>query len=272
MTAYRPRFVKQLDGSAYAGSNCTAAAGAMALDRQTLGAQRTTGARIRQLTGDTIGGLNQRQVANAIYAGWHQTLDVETPLSTSVAFVKMDAGMGLMIAGQEGATHGTKWQGSETFTGNHQWYVNERRRNSQVAGGYEHLVYDPLADGRRAGIATSPFWVPENMVLDFARRLNISLTPDSTYVPLGYGHLYVVFTRDTEPHVNYWGADVPAALRAVNHSGESVAIAVRQAGDDYGSRVDMADLVAAFKKLNHNYGSIIDSSDIRWLLTWSVQH
>ena len=197
VTAYRPKFVKQLDGSKYAGLNCTCAAGAMALDRDTLGHKTSTGAIIRNWTGDTVGGTRQVQVADAIERAYGVELDVETPILTADALRRLDAGQGMMLAGQSAATRGTKWQASETFTGNHQWYDNERRKNSSVAGGYEHLIYDPLADGRRAGIAQSPMWIPENVVLDFARRLDI----DGLGTRLGYGRFYAVFTHDTEPHL-----------------------------------------------------------------------
>jgi hypothetical protein len=56
MTTYRPHQVSQLDSSQYAGLNCTCAAGVVALDRETLGAKRTTGARVRQLAGNTVVG------------------------------------------------------------------------------------------------------------------------------------------------------------------------------------------------------------------------
>ena len=206
MTAYRPAFVKQLDGSKYQGLNCTCAAGAMALDRDTLGRKTSTGAIIRNWTGDTVGGTRQSQVADAIERAYGVELDVETPILTATALSRLDSGQGMMLAGQSAATHGTKWSASETFTGNHQWFDNERRKNSQVAGGYEHLIFDPLADGRRAGIAKSPFWVPENVVLDFARRLDV----DGRGTRLGYGKFYAVFTHDTEPHIvlRYGGVEL----------------------------------------------------------------
>jgi len=197
MTAYRPTFVKQLDGSQYQGLNCTCAAGAMALDRDTLGRKKSTGAAIRKLTGDTTGGTRQVQVANAIENAYGVHLDVETPILTTTALARLDRGEGMMLAGQSGATKGTKWQASETFTGNHQWYDNERRRNSQVSGGWEHLIFDPLADGRRAGIAKSPMWIPQAVVLDFAKRLDL----DGHGTRLGSGQFYAVFTHDTEPHL-----------------------------------------------------------------------
>lgn len=210
MTAYRPKFVKQLDGSKYAGLNCTCAAGAMALDRETLGKKTSTGAIIRNWTGDTVGGTRQQQVADAIERAYNVELDVVTPIAINTAMARLDKGEGMMLAGQEGATHGTKWQASETFTGNHQWYINERRKTSTS---HEHLVYDPLADGRRAGIAQSPFWIPESYVLDFAKRLDV----DGNGHRLGPGLFYAVFTHDTEPHLvlRYGGVAIGRSAKTI---------------------------------------------------------
>jgi len=214
MSTYRPRQVNQLDGSRYAGLNCTAAAGAMALDRETLGKKTSTGAIIRNWTGDTVGGLRQQQVADAIERAYGVELDVRTNIPTADALALLDKGHGMMLAGASAATINTKWRASETFKGNHQWFVNERRK---VTGGYEHLVFDPLADGRRTGIADSPFWMPEAIVLDFAKRLNVSATPDQNYVPLGPGRFYAVFTHDTEPHLTlrYGASAITPVIKVV---------------------------------------------------------
>lgn len=209
MTTYLPRFVPQLDGSPYQGLNCTCAVGAMAVDRETLGAKTTTGARVRQMTHDTSGGTTQRQVVNAVNANFDTGLELALNISTNDALKRLDSGEGMMLAGRSSVTRGTRWQESETFGGNHQWWDNERRRNSQAAGGWEHRIYGPLGDGRRAGIANfAPhgLWIPQAVVLDFAHRLNVSTDPDHSYVPLGYGKLYAAFTQDTEPHLElHWG-------------------------------------------------------------------
>ena len=43
-----------------------------------------------------------------------------------------------------------------------------------AAGGRrEILVFDPLADGRRRGIATSPMWIPAGIVREFAGKLDL---------------------------------------------------------------------------------------------------
>lgn len=270
MTAYRPAFVKQLDGSLYEGLNCTTAAGAMALDRHTLGAKTSTGSIIRKATGDTKDGTTQRQVADAILNKYGQKLDVNTPFPIATTWRYLDEGKGLMLAGQESATRGTRWQGSETFGGNHQWWDNERRRNSQVSGGWEHLIFDPLADGRRPGIAHSPFWVPEGIVHQFTTRLNVSSSPETHYVALGPNSVYVVFTKDTEPHL--WATDVPPDIRHVDQEGYKVAQAIRKTGHAFGSLINMSDLSDALKRAHHDYGTTIDPSDVQWLLDWARKH
>lgn len=188
----RPVFVKQLDGSRYGGLNCTCASAAMALDRYTIGKERTTGAYVRALTGDTMGGTNLDQVANALKSRWGITLDVERGETFDRFYDRIRAGQGAILQGWAGVTKGTKWQASESFSGNHAWYVNDHNENG-------FLVYDPLADGRRDGIATSPMRIPKSVVQEFAGKLNVAA---EGYRALGYGRIYAAFTRDTEPHVH----------------------------------------------------------------------
>lgn len=188
----RPTFVKQLDGSRYAGLNCTCASGAMALDRWTLGQKRATGSYIRFLTGDTVGGTTLAQVRDAINRTWGHELDVEYNLAWDTFSDRIERGQGAILQGWAAVTRGTKWQGSETFGGNHAWFVNNRIGDSFV-------VFDPLADGRRSGIAHSPLLIPASVVREYAGKLNIAT---SGYRALGLGKVYAAFTRDTEPHVH----------------------------------------------------------------------
>jgi hypothetical protein len=191
---YRPHQVDQLDGSRYAGTNCTCASAAMALDRHTTGGTRTTASRVRTLTGDTSGGTNLRQNEAALIKGWNVDLDLRLPTTWPDFCFRLDMGQGAILQGASSATHGTIYSASETFRGNHAWFVNERRRLS-VKGNRvtQFLVYDPLADGRRAGIATSPMWIPEPIVRRFAALLNTGSRL------LGDGRAYAGFTRDTDP-------------------------------------------------------------------------
>jgi hypothetical protein len=64
---------------------------------------------------------------------------------------------------------------------------------------------------------------------------------------------------------------VPANIRAVDPDGRIVGAAVRKAGQNYGTRVDVSDIAAALKRIGHNYGTVVDPSDVQWLINWSVQ-
>jgi hypothetical protein len=77
----------------------------------------------------------------------------------------------------------TKYDASPGFTGNHAVYVNERRSSD---GAY--LVYDPLADGRRAGIPKGPQWWPNALVKAAAYAIPGTAT----------GCVNASFTKDTE--------------------------------------------------------------------------
>jgi hypothetical protein len=188
----RPVFVKQLDGSRYAGLNCTCAAAAMALDRHTLGVHKTTGAYVRALTGDTMGGTNLDQVDAALRSRWGVDLDVERGDTFDRFYSRIKAGQGAILQGWAGVTKWTRWQASESFAGNHAWFVNDHNENG-------FLVYDPLADGRRDGIATSPMRIPKSVVAEFAAKLNVA---SEGYRALGVNRTYAAYTRDTEPHVH----------------------------------------------------------------------
>ena len=189
MSTYRPRQVDQLDGSRYEGLNCNCAAAAMALDRHTLGKDRTTGAYVRALTGDTSGGTNLAQVDAALNKRWNVNLDVRYGLSFDAFMDKIQAGHGAILQGSCLATKGTTYQESESFAGNHSWFVN-----SHNADGF--LCYLPLGDARRAGITDSPRRIPKSVVYKFAGLLDLG-----TGTRLGMGKVYAGFTRDTEPHV-----------------------------------------------------------------------
>ena len=185
-------YIKQLDGSKYAGLNCTCASAAMALDRHTLAQHRTTGAYVRSLTGDTVGGTNLAQIDAALIRRWGVNLDVHYGLDFATFEARIRSGQGAILQGWEAVTRGTRWSASETFGGNHAWFVNDVNTSG-------FLVFDPLADGRRDGIATSPFRIPRLIVREWAGKLNVAT---SGYRALGLGKVYAAFTKDTEPHVH----------------------------------------------------------------------
>jgi hypothetical protein len=199
---HRPKFVKQLDGSKYAGLNCTCAAAAMAIDRATLGLKQYSGATIRLWTGDTVGGTNLAQMVTVAAKVGVTLTDIRGALWTTIDTYLHD-GRGAILQGSSSVTRGTKYSASETFGGNHAWWVNEGRGWTMVNGFWraaEYLVYDPLADGRRTGIASSPMWIPAYLVQRFAAELQIT-SYDGTFRKAG-DRAWVAFTPDTEPHVH----------------------------------------------------------------------
>lgn len=223
---HRVAMVKQLDGSRYAGLNCNTASAAMLLDRHTVGAKRTTGAKVRDLTGDTSGGTNLAQVAAALLRGWSVSVLVQTPTSMGDFDRRLRAGQGAILQGASSATRGTQYQGSETFGGNHSWFVSEGRGWRLLSGTWvptDYLVFDPLADGRRPGIARSPFWLPRAYLLAFAQRLDLN----GRGWLLGPGKAYAAFSRDTEPHAHFRfggakGTPFPDRTRAIAPTGRRV--------------------------------------------------
>lgn len=192
---FRPRPVFQLrrdprhaDGSRLGGVNCNPSAGATLVDLVTCGTRRTTGAAVRELTGDTVGGTPLKVVTAALRRGFDIDMDVNTG-SFDRVIKALKAGRGVSLSGSSIATLGTRFQASEAFDGNHQWAVTDIR---SIAGGQlEMLVYDPLADGRRRTIATSPMWMSVDIVREFAGKLDFRSAAEKAAKrprrPLGIG-------------------------------------------------------------------------------------
>src|SRR5262245_15262227 len=69
---YRPAPVTQRDGSPLASSNCLMAAAAVGLDGETHGAKTSTGALMRQYSGDSSGGTNSDEVVRSWNTGYDE--------------------------------------------------------------------------------------------------------------------------------------------------------------------------------------------------------
>ena len=203
MAAYRPKPVFQLkkdpahrEGSKLSGVNCDPTAAATLVDFVTCGRRTATGAQVRELTGDTAGGTTLRQVARAVAKGFGIDFDVNTTRFTRVVEA-LDDGRGVSLCGSSVATHGTPFQASETFTGNHQWALTDIR--SRADGTREILVYDPLADGRRPGIDRAPSWIPVDVVREFAGMLDFrseaEVAAHAPRRPLGIGRATYAVTE-----------------------------------------------------------------------------
>ena len=174
---YRPRAVFQLKrdpahpkGSKVGGSNCNPSAAATLVDFVTCGKRRTTGAAVRELTGDFEGGTWLGDVIKAVRRGYDVDIDINTG-SFDRVIKALTSRKGVTLCGSSIATRGTRHQASETFDGNHQWALTDIRHND--SGKYEILVFDPLADGRGNRIAKSPMWIGADTVRKFAGNLDL---------------------------------------------------------------------------------------------------
>ena len=180
---YLPHFVKQLDGSAYAGSNCTCASAAMAADDDSCGSKTVTPSVVRLWTGDTSGGTNLSEVDDALRTHLAIDLDTQYRYPWSSFMKRLQGGAGAILQGWYAPIRDSRFSGSETFGGNHAIFVNPGL-----------IAMDPLADGRRPGIYKYHGEAyPEALLRSFAGKLNIGA---GRYVPLGDGLVYASFTRN----------------------------------------------------------------------------
>lgn len=163
-SGYLPQFQAQLDGTLLGPKSCTCYAGAMAGNYDSCGAKHPTGHNVRVLTGDTVGGTSLQQVDDALRHGYGIDLDTR---AGSAALIwddfrdRIDAGRGAILQGGYGPVNDSRFQGSETFRGNH-----------AVAVFPGWVVMDPLADGRRPGIYKYHGEAyPQSLLRSFASQL-----------------------------------------------------------------------------------------------------
>lgn len=195
---WHEKFIKQLDGSRFAGENCTMASAAMGGYRQTLGARILSVAGLRRLSGDTVGGTNLDQAKFALgRAGIVGMYGPFRGISMVSFYHNLKGWRGSLVQGSSAATKGTRYQASTTFSGNHCWYafrgVNWFKSGSVWLPEYVDVM-DPLADGRRRGIAKSPLRVPRATFEKFCAGLSLG------DYRLGRGKVYALFTKVTIPH------------------------------------------------------------------------
>jgi hypothetical protein len=166
-TGYLPVFQPQLQsGYALGGLSCTCFAGAMAGQYDTCGAKLPTGRQVRYLTGDTDGGTTLLQVDAALRKGYGIDLDtrIGTAALTWAQFsAYINAGRGAVLQGGYAPINDSRFQGSETFRGNH-----------AIAVFPGWVAMDPLADGRRPGIYKYHGEAyPESLLRAFASQLDL---------------------------------------------------------------------------------------------------
>lgn len=112
---YRAAPVTQRDGSPLASSNCLLAAGATGLDYTTLGAETTTGKRMRELCGDQSGGTNSDEVDRAWHAGWDEDAVIRDGRPWSDVIADLDAGRLVMLQVWHKTTGGPCLSGSGAY-------------------------------------------------------------------------------------------------------------------------------------------------------------
>lgn len=221
---YRPPFIKQLDGSAFGGMNCTLASCAMAIVRFFTGHNPPGGARwyptpsnLRFLSGDKSGGTNLNQADTLATHYYGANLDVEYNYDWAHFRQRIEQGQGAIVQGGYSAFKHTSYDAAPSFFGNHAVYINELRW-SEKRNRWEYLMYDPIADGRR-GLPKGPAWISEDLLKKFASRLLVA--PDRT-VKLGL--VWCAFTKDTEDVILRWkpSAKITPKVFYVKYNGAKV--------------------------------------------------
>jgi hypothetical protein len=160
----------------------------IAADDSTRGKRRPQGCALRRGTGDTVGGLTIRQVANVLDGlGIHVEVYAGSNVATPAYLARrLWANRPAVVQGNTGALVGGPSQ-STTGGVNHLVSVNDVRGGTTSVP-KEVLVYDPVADGRRTGIARGPQWWPWSRLLKFAAALHPWGEDDPRV--LGPGKLY----------------------------------------------------------------------------------
>lgn len=164
-------FVRQLDGSAHAGDNCGPAAVASALRWATGHRLAPTPTQVRRRMGDKQGGTSPAAQADAwkTFAPEAERLGLtlrEMKYRPRAEFARLldllRSGFAATIAIDYSLVP-DELKGDPVFDGYHAVFVSRIR---QTAGAkHEIKVWDPLCDGRRAGIpGPGPVWYDERVL------------------------------------------------------------------------------------------------------------
>lgn len=191
-----PRFQPQLNSTdPQGGRSCTAYSAAMLIDLATCGRVIPTGKRVRELTGDTSGGINLGQVDYVAREYFDVDFDTRYRYPWADFVRRIERGEPAILQGWYAPIADSRFDAGRGFRGNHAMLVPP-----------DWAVPDTLADGRAPGVylyKREPY--PKALLRDFAGRLNIG---GSTYRRLGDGYVYAAFARDITAT---WEATLPAA-------------------------------------------------------------
>lgn len=195
---FDPVFRKQLDGSAHQHTNCGPASLSSALDRHQLGVDppgtelwKPTPANIRSRMialgiENGVSGTSSIDLTKAATRLYGAALTTRYNLSWADYVTLIVSGRGAITNMGYAALHGNVHDACPTCNASHWIYVDRRRWNA-TRGYYQFLVYDPLADHRRAGIPQGPEWWKWTVL----QRVCAALRPGGVYCAL--------FTKDTVP-------------------------------------------------------------------------
>lgn len=158
MATYTPRFVTQFDGSSHASVNCTPAAGAMLLDRQTGGRIQTSGADLRARQADQSGGMSLDGLA-AAWKTYGQALARVTLPTVLALRGAVGSGQGAILQGYYGSLPAAyRRQASANI--DHALYIDRVVQNGNA--GWWYWVMDPIGKAPYQGA-----WLPESAIRAF---------------------------------------------------------------------------------------------------------
>lgn len=202
-----PTCVCKIDGKCLGSVSCSAYGAAMDIDQATLGKVVPSGCTVRRKTGDVVGGLTANQVATVMRT---YGVEVETrvggnvaPIQTIIAHLRAGGGVGA-----QGNTRALLSRPSLRSTGT---AVNHYVHFAALSGGTywkpdKVLVYDPAANGRKAGwgtAASGPQWWPWEVALAFMADLMPWGEEDPSRRRLGAGRAYCNLVEVPEVNLRF---------------------------------------------------------------------
>lgn len=184
--------IPQNDGHPLRWSNCAAASEAMRTTASLLGIRPPhgtpwypTAGRIRDLTGDTSGGITAHQASKASFHEYGVESDIRIITRRELARLLRER-YTVTVLLSYGPINATL-SGSPGFRGNHSLVLNGIRGKAPYR---EARSCDPLYDGRRSEIPKGPQWIDFNVITRAASELGLGprttleeqYGPDAVYV------------------------------------------------------------------------------------------